>query len=119
MAVPRPVLLKALSVLQFVATGLLAIVVLGQGTLDSELSPVDVLAAIAVAVVGATAATSTWNGGRLGWVFQLVVAVGLAGFGVWRLLEGDVPYLLGGAVAWLALLLIPAHRTWFETATPA
>jgi hypothetical protein len=102
-----------------VATGLLAIVVLGHGGLDSELSPLDVLPAIAVAIAGATAATTTWNGGRVGWTFQVLLALGLGGFGVWRVIEGDLPSLVGGAVVWLALLFVPAHRRWFDTADAA
>jgi hypothetical protein len=115
----RPVLVTILAVLQFVGAGAAAIVLLGNGTLDSELSPLDIGAAVLMAVLGATVVGSTWNGGRGGWIFQLVTAIAVAAFGAFRVVEGDLPYIVGLAVVWLALLVVPTHRTWFETAAPA
>ncbi len=115
----RPLLVSALAVLQFVATGAGAIVLLGNGTIDSELSPLDVAGAVGVAILGAFVVGSSWNGGRVGWIFQLVLSMAAIAWGIVLVLDDKTPIVVGLGVLWLLLLNIPAHRRWFQTAAPA
>ncbi|MBA2281389.1 MAG: hypothetical protein M3527_03025 [Actinomycetota bacterium] len=114
----RPLLVTALAVLQFVAAGAGAIVLLGNGTLDSELSPLDVAAAVGVAILGALVVGTSWNGGRAGWLLQLVLAAAALVWGVLLVLDDKTPVVVGAAVVWLTLLNVPRHRRWFQTVQP-
>lgn len=115
----RPIPAVALATLQFLVAGALCVVRLGDGTLDGELSAGDVAAAVAIAVLGAIVVGATWSGHRLGWYFELLLALATAVWGVVSL-ELDtgvgVPLLVGG-VLWLTRLLPPSSRTFYLRST--
>jgi hypothetical protein len=114
----RPVALTVLGAIQFAACGAICVVIIGESTLDGELSVSDIVLAVAVALLGALVVGSTWNGGRIGWVFEIVLAVCtiLAGL----LLANDEDqafygYTVGAVgVLWLAIVVLPQARAWFS-----
>lgn len=113
----RPAALTVVGALQFAAFGAACIVLLGDATLDGELSAADVARAVGVALLGALVVGSTWYGGRVGWWMQIALALVVLALGVAT--SGDdtaaVPglALAVGAVLWLALLALPQSRQWF------
>lgn len=113
----RPFLVTVLAGLQFLAVGACCIVLLGNATLDSELSPLEVGAAVGVALAGAIVVGSSLNGGRVGWALQVALALAAIGLGVVLVVDGQLPVVLAAGVVWLVLLVVPTHRRWFETST--
>jgi hypothetical protein len=111
----RPVLLTALGALQFLGFAVACMVLLGDGTLDGELSVADVAGAVAVAIAGALVVGSTFSGGKVAWWFELLlglaaVVVGIIGF------AGDDAYglpLAALGVVWLVVAAMPQSRAWF------
>lgn len=113
---PRPPVTAAtLAVLQFLAAALGVIVLLGNGTLDSELSAGDVGLAIGAAVAGAALVGTTWAGLRFGFYLQLLLAPAAITWGATTMTQEEnpgLPLVVAGAV-WLLLLLAPPSRNWF------
>ena len=111
----RPLILTTLGALQFAAFGAGCVVLLGERTLDGELTAGDVAVAVGVALVGAFVVGSTWSGGRPGWWFQLVLGVGALAWGVVSTVADEAPgvAVFAAGVLWLAGLLLPQSRAWF------
>ena len=110
-----------LAAVQFIAAGAAVVVILGNGTVDGELTTSDILRAVAAALVGAGVIGSTTAGGRIGWWVQLVLAPVALAFGTITMLRDEspgLPVLVLGAV-WLLLLLVPPTRNWFLREQPA
>ena len=116
----RPLALTVLGVLQFAAFGVACIVLLGNGTLDGELSTVDIVGAVLVALVGALVVGSTWSGGQLGWWFELAAAAAAVAWGMISGVADDAPgYPLAAAgVVWFGLAAVPQSRAWFLRPQP-
>ncbi len=111
----RPVALTVLGAIQFVGFAVGCMVLLGDGTLDGELSAADVAVAVGVALAGALVVGSTFSGGRLAWWFELVLGLAVVGWGVVAALDGDglgLPAVALG-VLWLAVAVLPGSRAWF------
>jgi hypothetical protein len=104
----RPLALTALGALQFLGFGVACMVLLGDGTLDGELSAADVAAAVGVALLGALVVGSTFSGGRYAWWFELALAAVVIAWGALVF----PPAAAFGAV-WLAITALPQSRTWF------
>jgi hypothetical protein len=111
----RPFPLTVLGALQFVAFAVGCVVLLGDGTLDGELSVADVAAAVAVALLGALVVGSTWSGGRVGWWLELALAVITIAWGAVSGASGDGPGypLVAAGVVWFGLAVLPQSRAWF------
>jgi hypothetical protein len=114
----RPLALTVLGGIQFAACAAACVVLLGESTLDGELSVADVVLAVAVALVGALVVGSTWNGGRIGWVFEVALAVVTILLGaVWATSDDQAfyGYTIGAVgVLWLAIVVLPQARAWFS-----
>lgn len=109
-----------LATVQFLAAGAVVVVLLGNGTVDGELTGGDIAEAVAAALVGAAVIGSTTAGGRIGWWVQLVLAPVALAFGGITMLQDEppgLPVLVLGAV-WLLLLLVPPTRAWFLREQP-
>jgi hypothetical protein len=111
----RPIALTVLGALQFLAFGVVCVVLLGDATLDGELSAGDIAVAVAVAVLGAVVVGSTWGGGRVAMWFELAVAVGAIAWGSVTGAAGDAPgYPLAAAgVLCGGIVVLPQCRDWF------
>ena len=116
----RPLPLTVLGALQFAAFAVGCVVLLGDGTLDGELSAGDIAAAVGVALVGALVVGSTWSGGRVGWWFELALAVATTAWGaIIAASEEAIGYaLVGAGVVWFAVAALPQSRTWFLRPQP-
>jgi hypothetical protein len=116
----RPLALTVLGVLQFAAFGVACIVLLGNGTLDGELSASDIVSAVLVALAGALVVGSTWSGGQVGWWFELVAAAAAVAWGMVSGVTDNAPgYPLAAAgVVWFGLAAVPQSRTWFLRQQP-
>lgn len=109
-----------LATVQFIAAGAAVVVLLGNGTVDGELTGGDIAKAVGVALVGAAVIGSTTAGGRIGWWVQLVLAPVALAFGAITMTQDEspgLPALVVGAI-WLLLLLLPPTRTWFLRPQP-
>jgi hypothetical protein len=111
----RPIALTVLGALQFLAFGVVCVVLLGDGTLDGELSAGDIALAVGVAILGAIVVGITWNGSRVAWWFELALAAVAI---VWGLVTGAADDLPGYALAACgavsgAVVALPSSRQWF------
>lgn len=104
-----------LAFIQFLAAGAGVVVLLGNGTVDGELTGGDIVKAVGVALVGAAVIGSTTAGGRIGWWVQLVLAPVALAYGLITMLQDESPGLpaLVVGVLWLLLLILPPTRRWF------
>ena len=111
----RPLALTVLGVLQFAAFGVACVVLLGDGTLDGELSTGDIVLAVVVALVGAVVVGSTWSGGQVAWWFELATAAVAVAWGMITGVGEDAPgYPLAAAgVVWFGIAAMPQSRAWF------
>ncbi len=116
----RPLPLTVLGALQFAAFAVGCVVLLGDGTLDGELSAADIAAAVGVALLGALVVGSTWSGGRVGWWLELGLALVTVAWGAGTAAAGDAPGypLVIAGVVWFALAALPQSRTWFLRPQP-
>ena len=116
----RPLALTVLGALQFAAFGLACVILLGDGTLDGELSTGDILAAVVVALAGALVVGSTWSGGQVGWWFELAAAATAVAWGMISGVADTGPgYPLAAAgVVWFGLAGAPQSRAWFLRQQP-
>lgn len=114
----RPIALTVLGGVQFAGFGVACILLLGNGTLDGELSAGDITLAVGVALLGALIVGSTWSGGRVAWWFELAVGVVAV---AWGLATGDgapgLPLATGGLLS-LAVAALPQSRAWFLRPAP-
>ena len=120
MAASRPLALTVLGALQFAAFGVACVVLLGDGTLDGELSTGDIVLAVLVALAGALVVGSTWSGGQVGWWFELVAAAVAIAWGMISGVGDDAPGypLAAGGVLWFGLAALPQSRAWFLRPQP-
>lgn len=111
----RPLALTVLGTLQFAAFGIACVVLLGDGTLDGELSSTDVGLAIGVALAGAVVVGSTWSGGRIALWVEVALAIGAVAWGAATTASDDAPgpALVALGVLWLAIIALPRSRAWF------
>jgi len=111
----RPIALSLLGALQFAGFGIACVLLLSDGTLDGELSAGDIALAVGAALVGALVVGSTWSGGRLGWWFELALALGAIGWGAATAASDDPPgYPMAAAgVLSLGIIVLPHCRAWF------
>jgi hypothetical protein len=90
-------------------------VLLGDGTLDGELSVADVAAAVGAALVGALVVGSTFSGGRYAWWLELALGAVAVVWGATSYATDDLPGLpvavLG--IVWLGITAMPQSRAWF------
>ena len=116
----RPLPLTVLGALQFAAFAVGCVVLLGDGTLDGELSAGDIALAVAVALVGAVVVGSTWSGAKTGWWLQLALALATVAWGAIQSASGSSfgYVVLVGGVVWFVLAALPQSRAWFLRPVP-
>ena len=111
----RPLALTVLGALQVLAFGVACVVLLGDATLDGELTAGDVTVAVLVAILGSIVVGCSWNGGPVAWWFELGAAVVATAWGAITAAGDDAPgYPLAVAgVIWFLLVASPPSRAWF------
>jgi hypothetical protein len=112
-----PPAIAVVSVLLFAVAAGAVVVLLGNKTVDGDLTFVEVLPAVGLALASAALVGATWSGIKPFWYLEQPMAV--AG-GIWcafAAMRGSTVWwaLVAGAALWLVVLWLPSSRAWFNS----